>query len=401
MSPEDTLLWSYATILPALLFGILLPFFLFKVLRPQTKIVVSSLVDIQHILDPASVPVESLVRSRALANIRLINAFQLTNTFVSTDEGVHRTFVRHARQLALSKGIGHAFGGLAVDVTSQLGHSIFSQPSRVDVEYDKFIQILTFKVMISTLFQVNPDTLDIDDVAVVTAGINTLWNLSKSSTTFPPGLLEGINTRLSNWIIDLDNPLNIIIPVYETMWQVVAVGVALLHHDSKSRELLDSYLRHPTQQQFAQWEGAIASVEALISETLRLYPPVRRISRVVPNRSHWVPSCFQPYFNQVVAADISVLQRDPTIWGPDADHFNASRHHPNKLTPTQKSTLLAFSVGGIKCVASSWAPRAAAAMIAAIVEKVNQEGLEGLNIQAGSTIGSRDGWKGWKVIRRD
>lgn len=52
-------------------------------------------------------------------------------------------------------------------------------------------------------------------------------------------------------------------------------------------------------------------------------------------------------------------------------------------------------------MASSWAPRAAAAMIAAIVEKVNQEGLEGLNIQAGSTIGSRDGWKGWKVIRRD
>ncbi|KAK7688906.1 hypothetical protein QCA50_007597 [Cerrena zonata] len=400
MSFDDSNVCYYVTVLLPFAMGVLIPWCLFKAFRTNTKVIVSSLAEIQHILNPASATIEYLVGSRARSNTRLVRAFHLTNTFVSIDTEVHRAFVREAKRLIPLKGFGFPFGGLAAQITAELGRSICSKPSKVDFDYAKFIQILTFKVMISTLFKVDLDSMDTDDVVFVTTGINTLWNLSKTTANFPPGLLEGINRRVSYWITDIENPLNLIIPVYETMWQVVAIGVVLLHHDPRACRLLETYLQNPTPEQFARWEGSEASVQSLISETLRLYPPVRRISRIISTRPAWVPSCLDSYFQQSVSADISILQRDMTIWGQDANAFDASRHYPSKLTQEQASTLLAFSAGRIKCVASSWAPQAASLLIAAMVKKVNEEGLEGIDIKEGSKLGSRDGWGGWKVISR-
>ena len=402
---ESSIAASISSMLLPFVLGVLLPWLLTRALQSTKDTrksgVVSSLTDIQRLLSPPSATIDSLVRSRALANVRLVQAFHLTNTFVDPDATLHRRFVSQARKLIPSRGpFGHDFAELAYDIASRWGNDSMSQLNETSIEFNIFIRVVTFKVMISTLFHVDPHNLDTNDVIFVTSGINTLWNLSKTTSTFPPGLLEGINQRLSRWIPDLDNPLDFVIPVYETMWQVVAVGVALLQHDPQATHLMDAYLQNPTNEQFAQWEGSEASVQALLSEIFRLYPPVRRMGRIISTRPRWLHSSQDSYFHRVSSADIYALQRNVTIWGKDANEFKPSRHHPSTLTDQQRSTLLAFGAGGIRCIASNWSPRAAALLIAAILVRVRQEGSGGLEIQAGAEIGSRGGWDGWRVVLR-
>ncbi|CAL1703303.1 unnamed protein product [Somion occarium] len=375
------------------------------------KIIISTLPRIRELMDPDNiprVPLPSLLQSRSEANVRLIRAFGLSNTFVSADLDVHSAFVRNAKKLIPSHDFGDSFGRLATLTVNELSCCFCDQSPESEIPFETFIQVLTFKVMISTLFHVDPALLDYEDVIVVTTGINRLWSLSKSTSAFPPNLLNDINSRLTRWIPDLEYPLNFIIPVYETMWQVVAVGVALTHCDNDAREALKEYLEEPTVKQFAFWETEAQrpSVQALITEIMRLHPPVRRISRTVAALPHSlttiVPTFFARYFTRTIAADVSALHRDISLWGADANCFNPFRHHKNSITDEQKQSLLQFGLGRLRCVAVSWAPQAAGLLVAAVVASLRMEGgeEEGVKIQIGSEIGGRDGWSGWSIVCR-
>ena len=154
-----------------------------------------------------------------------------------------------------------------------------------------------------------------------------------------------------------------------------------------ARAALHAFIADPTATAFAHSATDMPSVDALVTEAIRLHPPTRRISRHVASPC----PCAAP---RVVVADIGALHRDPAIWGADADVYNALRH--GQRTPAQTQALLGFGAGTLKCVASRWAPHAAGIIVAALAEKVG----EGIEVTEGKKIGGRDGWDDWEVSRR-
>lgn len=134
-----------------------------------------------------------------------------------------------------------------------------------------------------------------------------------------------------------------------------------------------------------------------MQEILRLYPPTRRISRVVPVSNVPIFGILFPQLftrNFMIAADVEALQRD-SVWGNSRGEFDPVRHQPQRCTEQQSNTLLAFGTGKLACVAKNWAPQVAAIIAAAFLEQVGQE--RDLVVEAGKTIGGREGWEGWSV----
>ncbi|KAI0081401.1 hypothetical protein K474DRAFT_1587738, partial [Panus rudis PR-1116 ss-1] len=193
------------------------------------------------------------------------------------------------------------------------------------------------------------------------------------------------------------NALDFIIPAYETMWRVVAVGVARFHRDQV--DTLTAFFDIPTREQFGRnWSQQVGpNVKALINEVLRLHPPTKRISRALPlfpfcNRLPlWVPD----FMTRIVTADIEALHRDTNIWGPDANVFNPGRY--DSMTARQERSLMPFGDGPLRCIAYNWAPFVAGLLVAAVVKEIDSDPC--LSIVEGESIGVRDGWDGWKIVR--
>ena len=143
--------------------------------------------------------------------------------------------------------------------------------------------------------------------------------------------------------------------------------------------------------------GHSFSADNFMQEVLRLYPPTRRISRVVSISSFPILSALFPRFftrSVTIAADIEALQRD-SIWGNSRGEFDPVRHQPQLCTEQQSNTLLAFGAGKLACVAKNWAPQAAAIITAAFLDQVGHG--KGLAVEAGRAIGGRGGWEGWSI----
>lgn len=176
------------------------------------------------------------------------------------------------------------------------------------------------------------------------------------------------------------------------MWRVVATTTAFAHKDPAARVALHSFLSDPARSHFGRFGASNGpSVESLIAETIRLYPPTRRISReTTASRAGW----FGPRRAQsILVADVGALHRDTSIWGADADVYKPLRHHPDTHTSEQTQALLGFGMGRLKCVASGWAPQAAGVVVAVICEMLE----DGVGVVEGTEVGGREGWEGWSV----
>ncbi|OBZ75461.1 hypothetical protein A0H81_04927 [Grifola frondosa] len=337
----------------------------------------TTLLDIHELLAPAGTSLFSQLEARAAPNVRLVRAFDIHNTFTSADPSIHAVFVKKTKSL-ISPPSNNSFDWLrfshvAVDAISAYLPNAMLAP----VAFDTVMRTVTLRTILVGLLGVDPSEVDIDFPAVdfVTRGINELWRLSKTTSALPPNLLSEVNEHLRHWVSDVPNPLEFIIPAYETMWRVVALTVALTHSDAKTRENFRDYLEQPFLERFRHFPHSGPSVEAIIQEILRLYPPTRHISRTIaeiPVPS--VPSFLGCRFSRTVTkvADIETIQRDASVWGAFPHVFDPMRHHPER------------------CVAQHWAPQAAAIIAAAIL------GRE-LEIVEGEKLGGREGWEGWTI----
>ncbi|KAI0689827.1 hypothetical protein BC835DRAFT_1529070 [Cytidiella melzeri] len=356
---------------------------------------VTELRGVRTLLAPTDVPILVQLQSRATPNLRLVRAFGLTNTFVSSDMDVHAQFGTAARKMLAAATPKGDWLGFATATTEIVDETLASVP----LGFDLFVQHVVLKVVLHTLFQVPTGQLDERGIELVARGINKLWKLSKTREDLPSDLLPGMNAHLHAWLPDFANPLDFVIPTFETMWRVVAITVALVHKDEHALHALRSFLQNPTKAQFKHFYPDTPSVSAIVAEVMRLYPPTRTISRALVSSPStlgaWlhsiVPSMFPP---TVHVANIRAVQRDPAIWGPEADHFKPMRHHPRTLTNEQSMAMLGFGAGKLQCVANSWAPLASGLLAAAILAKVG----DGLEIIEGEGIGGRDGWDGWAVV---
>lgn len=360
--------------------------------------------NIQNLLNPPDTPLSELLRSRAIPNQRLVRAFGLTNTFVSESVDTHTTF-RDASicLLTAAKKRGWKY---FLNIADQ---AVACSLDDANIRFDTYIQGVTLRVVLVAVLDVgvDVDALESGDVEAVSALITELWNLSKKPEPIPPELLQQLSTRLRRLVPDetqFRNPLDYVIPTWETMWRVVATTVACVNGNTEGRLAFADLYDHPTIEQFRDRKlgGSGPSVEEWVKEIMRLYPPVRHIHRAIvpPPRPLWsiLPARLRGLLGETVCieqADIESTQRSPDVWGADAHTFNPARYLRRDLRAAPPS--LAFGYGPLRCVAKDWAPMAAAIVVAAIMNGVECGTFE---LVRGKGVGGRGGWEGWSVQRR-
>jgi hypothetical protein len=382
---------------------ILLSFLVGRLFQHKKRIMLSSVSDIVALLDPPGSTISDLLLARAKPNARLVHSFGLQNTFVSADSVVRKQFVTRARDI-LRQHTRHfgAFPDVVRGVVAGSALRLRSQSREPSIPFATFIQVVTLRIVVSSLLGGNiPEDYDDDTVFVVEA-INDLWTLSKKSQPPLNTLLESLNVHLHQWMPELyERPLDYVIPAYETMWRVIAVTVARAIHDRGACAAFSAYLESPNQDQFVRFEDARPqqpSVEAFISEVLRLRPPSRGLARAAaPSRRFQFLSWAQPAATHV--ADIEALHTDAAIWGSDAAVFDPMRFHASRLSYGQKHAFMPFSYGPLRCVAFKEAPRFAAIVAAAVLEIVNAPDGR-YQLVCGEKIGRREGWEGWSIEAR-
>lgn len=121
------------------------------------------------------------------------------------------------------------------------------------IPFDTAVRRTVMRVILVGMLSdfVDESTISAGDIDLVTRGINELWTLSKSSV-YRPDLLTAINSCLRRWLPTYANPLEIIIPTYETMWRVVAIAVALAHDNRHALSVFTRLLQQPTHEQYRE-----------------------------------------------------------------------------------------------------------------------------------------------------
>lgn len=303
--------------------------------------------------------------ARAAPNQRLVRVFGIDNSFTSTDSPWRSIFIRstvskmkaaiklgesgcppggsgnwsHMRELAMA-----SFG----EYMSHAGETVYVA---------ELVQFVTLKVSLVYLFDGAEEAMaenGFANVKYIGKRINELWIASKYEDEDDKGLTWSSDTRLRNALIevttvpaaptmhmpgafpsdtheenkpisDLDvsrtNPMNLILPAYETMWRVVMRCVLEVRYRNDQRcaewnAILKKYLDAQQDGQATGrdplWEASENGVAAIdiVKETLRLYPPSRRIHRV--------------FHGSPMSADIEECQRsallgqdDPLVFRPE------------------------------------------------------------------------------------
>ncbi|KAJ7491000.1 hypothetical protein FB451DRAFT_1221709 [Mycena latifolia] len=358
---------------------------------------------IRRLLDPPHTSKDTLLLSRASANARLVPAFGLTNTFISPDPEVHSAFRTQSIHLfQASQRDWRQFTNVALQAVE------LALPDET-IPFHTFVQTTTLSTIIIGLLDPHADisALAANDLEVVSNLITRIWTLSKKPDPIPEQLLQQLNDHLRCLIPDqgaYPNPLDFVIPTWETLWRVVAVTLAHVHADAAACEAFRDLNENPSWLQFrtARLDRTSPSVENYIHEALRLHPPVRHIARHTvrkPTLTTFLPRFLADRLSPQIYTDIADIEnaQRSASWGPDAppEAFDAARF---LREPSRAGDVLAFGCGPLKCVASQWAPMAAAVIVGAILNRV--DGM-GHNIVRGRGIGGREGWEGWLVRKLD
>lgn len=271
----------------------------------------------------------TLLESRAVPNERLIKAFNIDNAFTTTDMLYYREFLKQTKALLHRDEIGWQS---LTDVVKKFVRQGTQRACNDGVLLVPLVQTISLKTSIYTFFEFAIDEVAEDTILLIAEKINILWIKSKR-LDLASGLVcedqKALRGALRKIFPNMEdtargNPLNLILPAYETLWRIVLrCFIEVMFHSGKRgstwHRLLLTFLSNPTQFNFEEKSLAAGgiSVSMIITEALRLYPPTRRIYRQVTRRYAIEP--------EIVAADIEYLHRDPHFWGEDSLRFNPSR----------------------------------------------------------------------------
>jgi hypothetical protein len=180
-------------------------------------------------------------------------------------------------------------------------------------------------------------------------------------------------------ISNKQNPLNWILPGFETLWRVVLMALIETRfktgrHHPEWEQLMVTFAQRSTKDQFREISATVGiSAENIVNEALRLYPPTRRVHRQFRINGS----------SSSVAADIEACHRRVDIWGPDALEFNPARW--KDLTKQQKLAFLPFGASPFGCLAKpTFAPRMIGLLVGAVLCEL--QGVWRLELMDGEAV---------------
>ncbi|OJJ68902.1 hypothetical protein ASPBRDRAFT_32661 [Aspergillus brasiliensis CBS 101740] len=321
-------------------------------------------------------------QSRALSNSKLQAAFRIQNAFTSSD----RDFVtQHVK--AIKEAINlTALQWNHLSQSLQESARYWVDSSEGTIHLAGITQTLSLRLVLVGVRRIAPKTPVSADLyfADFARCINETWISAKQ----PDILCFEDNIELQEYVAvffpsgdpiqPAKNPLNLILPGYETSWRV-ALRMFLEIRRACNEAWVDkmvSFALHPTKAQFQDDSDGI-SAEAMVTEALRLYPPTRRIRRTFRFENGKKGEAVEEIF----AADIEACHLSESIWGTDAKEYKPSRFA--HLTNQQKEAYMPFGSVPFLCPAKPvFGPR----MIGMVV---------GILFLALEEVGS------WRLVGRD
>lgn len=238
------------------------------------------------------------LEARSLSNEHLRRIFGIENAFTTVDKKYANEFVRRSKHLINVSAIDWRTIGedSEVAVWNWKNEARSGKDSNFRVELQPLIQSFTLFAILNTFFFLDSEA-GLQDVPInaftrLSKTINETWMMSKSGD---PIVDFKDNEVLRDALKDLlpladlsdprENPLNIILPGFETMWRVVLRGfIEVAYKTGKKhrtwRTALIVNFQDPKTENFHKiYTRDGVSASHLVKETLRLYPPTKRVYR--------------------------------------------------------------------------------------------------------------------------
>jgi len=321
---------------------------------------------------------------------------------------IHRTFRQNAMSRLKKVDSPERWPIFRDKADGIIGHYLLRGHQGSEGDYIQFIRTVVFVSAMAIFFDYSGPLPGPDQVNLVTGWINEQWLLSKDPKD---PKFEGYSAKrseatilLRQWIPHRDKdpfsqqPLELILPAYETLWRLVAHTFIYVEATPAYRLVFHKFFSDPSKKEFKITYATLhsASVSDVIQEVLRLHPPTKRIKRAQVNsplpiirRARILLNLFVPSTSGLeIAADIESLQRS-TVWDPLPHEFVAERH--KDPTAAQRKAMMPFGIGPLQCIAASMAPRLAGLIVAGIARR------EDICLIRGTKRGDREGWEGWKI----
>jgi hypothetical protein len=287
-------------------------------------------------------------KARANPNRRLISVFGIKNVFTDEeDPGQFSRMTTKKMRAACKMETRHDYGDwteLRERAMGYLTDYLIRKSDSKSICLAELVQFITLKVSLSYLFD-DADAASkgkdiFDDVVLIGHQINYLWIKSKKPDDERPkwedqhelqNALRHVTTAqvpgsypkdVEDTIKPEDNPLNYLLPAYETMWRVVMrcfIEVQLRDAPASFewRTILADYLQKlkeprcmPDAFRKPAKEFGMPPID-IAKEALRLYPPSRHVHR--------------EYNGELVRADIEACHHSKLLGGNDPLVFRPER----------------------------------------------------------------------------
>ncbi|KAJ9293931.1 hypothetical protein DTO271G3_7307 [Paecilomyces variotii] len=316
----------------------------------------------------------SQLQSRAIPSSRIARGFGVHNPFTTTDEAQAREFVRRARRCMITA----KFEELTVLARKDIETFLANDPEN-GVSLASLIQIVTLSMALRVFIKdgIAATNLDQSLLLIISNFINEIWIDSKSpekEVVYQEyhELHDALRAVCPHRdpLNPRENPLNWLLPSFESLWRIalrtfieVKFSTGRIHPEW-SRAMIE-FARNPIKEQFEErFEAQSAhqgqteiSVQDIINEALRLYPPTRHIYRAFQ---------FDTGDTWDGIADIESLHIDQDIWGADALEFHPERL--NNLSDLQRKAFMPFGGDPFRCPAKmAFGPRAIALVVGVVL----------------------------------
>ncbi|KAG6329719.1 hypothetical protein ID866_9370 [Astraeus odoratus] len=368
---------------------------LLRILRSCKKMFRITNVDaVAEMLDPPGVDIQVLLQARARANNNLAALLGVTNTFTSDNTTVHDEFRARVEGLLGEVGEGTPWWARLVKVT---GHGVRQFLHMVPCDFATFICCVTFHVwVVGVLNPSVPDDWELQSDHSVEEITRAIINVTENGS--PTIGAAQIRATLENWIPHPDgdenyNPLNLIAPMYDKLWRLVAATVVCAKRFPITRNPLLDFADNPTKLQFRSTPGVDAgpSAENVMNEVLRLHPPVQHISR-----PYGLPMWEMLLTGRVQTADIRAVQK--------LDQHGNPLPEPKEFTPSRWQVgtcpaMFAFGEGPLRCPVRDQVPILAALIASKVMDHI--DGVMYRLVPPQNVGGGTGNSNGWSISRNE